>query len=260
MYKRQVINGFIKTTVGKMTFDSADVESMIANGRWEDTIMHEMGHVLGIGTFWSHNKAHSGDITDDKYTGVNALKQWRALGCSGDLPVETDGGLGTAGGHWDEDCLADEMLTGVARSFLPKNSQKLSQLTVASLEDIGFKVDYTAADRYTIDDLAICNQGGKNYCPEHADRDQHTGLPPVRKLRATPRQSRKLSAEGIKMAEMRAAVDLKARRAEHEKIDDKDDDEIFLGGEIIAVLIEEDGELKGTIVTWDQVKDLAQRL
>ena len=38
---------------GEMEFDSADVASMFANGTWTNVILHEIGHILGIGTLWS---------------------------------------------------------------------------------------------------------------------------------------------------------------------------------------------------------------
>src|SRR4051812_41608405 len=38
---------------GTMCFDSADLNAMEATGTLWEVIMHEMGHVLGIGTIWS---------------------------------------------------------------------------------------------------------------------------------------------------------------------------------------------------------------
>ena len=38
------------TVAGVMKFDSADVRGLIDNGKFKDVIVHEMGHVLGVGT------------------------------------------------------------------------------------------------------------------------------------------------------------------------------------------------------------------
>lgn len=38
---------------GVMQFDSADAASMDASGSLDDVILHEMGHVIGIGQLWS---------------------------------------------------------------------------------------------------------------------------------------------------------------------------------------------------------------
>ena len=42
----------ILPTLGSMRFDSADLQSLLDDGTLDDTILHEMGHVLGIGTIW----------------------------------------------------------------------------------------------------------------------------------------------------------------------------------------------------------------
>ena len=60
---------------GIMRFDSADVAQMAANGTLAAVIMHEMGHVLGIGTIWSSLGLRSGY----SYTGAHALAEYRAL-------------------------------------------------------------------------------------------------------------------------------------------------------------------------------------
>ena len=40
------------TSYGTVTIDSADIASMATNGTLMNTVMHEMGHVLGIGSLW----------------------------------------------------------------------------------------------------------------------------------------------------------------------------------------------------------------
>lgn len=40
----------VKAVTGKMTFDSADVNSMLGKGNLNNVILHEMAHVLGVGT------------------------------------------------------------------------------------------------------------------------------------------------------------------------------------------------------------------
>jgi hypothetical protein len=65
------------------------------------------------------------------------------MGCVGNPPIETDFGPGTAGGHWDEECLLDELMTG----FVCQGGDcPLSALTAATLQDLGYTVDVTEAD------------------------------------------------------------------------------------------------------------------
>ncbi len=40
------------TTHGNMTFDSADIANMESNGALMGVVMHEIGHILGVGTLW----------------------------------------------------------------------------------------------------------------------------------------------------------------------------------------------------------------
>src|SRR5262245_38307739 len=45
---------------GIMEFDSADVSSMFNNGTLDEVILHEMGHILGIGTLWDNHDLING--------------------------------------------------------------------------------------------------------------------------------------------------------------------------------------------------------
>ena len=119
------------------------------------------GHILGIGSFWEINKIWTGG----KYQGENANREYRKLLAAQGLkhkddvtvPIETDFGPGTAGGHWDEACLMHELMTG----FLDAGSNVLSAVTVGGLEDLGYVVDYDAAEPYTFEDYdeKECKQG-----------------------------------------------------------------------------------------------------
>ena len=48
---------FIRTStlhslVGQMTFDDADAQALITSERFESIVLHEMLHVVGIGSLW----------------------------------------------------------------------------------------------------------------------------------------------------------------------------------------------------------------
>jgi Ca2+-binding RTX toxin-like protein len=129
-----------------MRFDSADIDQMVASGTFDSVVMHEIGHILGLGTLWSSRGLTSASAD---YIGANALREYRALSgnASADfIPIEHDGGSGTAGSHWDEETFDTELMTGYAES---RNPMPISRMTVGSLEDLGYVVDYAAADSYT---------------------------------------------------------------------------------------------------------------
>lgn len=148
--------GTITTVAGEMAFDFEDIAGLVADGSWEGVILHEMGHIIGIGSLWTLNEVVDGDTLE--YIGQNALDVWtNDWGCDGSPPVEEDGGAGTAGSHWDEDCLVDELMTGFATGLLP-----FSRLTIGSLEDMGYTVDYDAADEYDGSDTTCCNSSSSS--------------------------------------------------------------------------------------------------
>lgn len=125
---------------GTMQFDSADMSNMVSNGTLLRVIMHEMGHVLGIGSLWSTFGFNS---TPGQYTGANALAAYQAVvgGNPAYVPLENGGGAGTFNVHWEEDDFTSELMTGYATG-----SMLLSTITIGALEDLGYTVNYGAAE------------------------------------------------------------------------------------------------------------------
>jgi len=131
--------------LGMMQFDSADLAGMVSKGILQDVIEHEMGHVLGIGTLWQMMGLKSGF----NYTGANAIREYSTLlGTSAtSVPLETTGGPGTAGGHWSEAIFVTELMTGYAQNSPP---MPLSRMTIGSLQDMGYVVNYGSAEPYAL--------------------------------------------------------------------------------------------------------------
>jgi Leishmanolysin/Bacterial pre-peptidase C-terminal domain len=134
---------------GIMQFDSADMASMESSGLLFSVILHEMGHVLGIGTIWEDKGLLSGAGTSNPiFVGAQATAAYNQMfGTSArGVPVENTGGAGTADGHWRETIFTNELMTGWAG---PGTNLPLSRVTVASLADLGYTVNMAAADSYT---------------------------------------------------------------------------------------------------------------
>ena len=132
---------------GTMAFDIADLGLLERNGGLVNVIVHEMGHVLGIGTLWSTMGLLQGSGTANPiFIGPNAMREYGLLlGASGPMPVPVanTGGAGTREGHWRETTFGNELMTG----FLDGGINPLSRVTVAALEDMGYQVNYSAADQ-----------------------------------------------------------------------------------------------------------------
>ena len=141
---------------GVMVFDTADIAALDSVNGLEDVVTHEMGHVLGFGTLWDPTLFDylvgptSSGGTDPHFVGPHALAAFDRIGGAsytggGKVPVENQGGQGTVDGHWRESVFDTELMTGY---FNPSVPNPLSIVTVASLEDEGYLVNYAGADPY----------------------------------------------------------------------------------------------------------------
>ena len=149
--------------VGVMHFDTADIAGSIAIGEFDEIVMHEMGHVLGFGTVWEDlgllvGPARTGG-TDPHFIGAQAVAAFDATGGAGysggvKVPVENCIGLppslpcgaGNFDGHWRETVFDNELMT----AYLDAGANPLSLTTVAAMGDLGYVVNYAAAQSYTV--------------------------------------------------------------------------------------------------------------
>lgn len=135
--------------LGIMEFDEADLANMEASGILGDVILHEMGHVLGIGTLWSYQSLLQGEGGADPYfSGPQAVAAYQGLGATvtNGVPVENTGGGGTRDSHWRETTFGNELMTG----WVNAAPNPLSIVTVRSLADQGYTVNPAAADAYAL--------------------------------------------------------------------------------------------------------------
>ncbi len=137
-----------------MSFDTADLRQMERDRTLRDVITHEMGHVLGIGSVWTHKKLlKNAGTSNPTFAGKAAMREYRTLRGSGSanqrVPVENTGGPGTADSHWRETVFRNELMSG----FISAAGNPLSRMTVGSLEDLGYAVDFNAAEDYALPDL-----------------------------------------------------------------------------------------------------------
>ena len=139
-------------------------------------MLHEIGHVLGIGVYWSMSGAPvttyvENNTTKYYYTGQNALREYTSyipdishtiIG----IPIEDNGGSGTQNVHaeeGDEGIVSsdDRYINGVFHPGLNTElmtgwmdgypvSTPLSRISLGFLHDMGFGVDYSQADNFSI--------------------------------------------------------------------------------------------------------------
>lgn len=145
------------TVVGVMRFDTDDLPRLETDGRLLDVVIHEIGHVLGVGSLWDDfgflvNPSLPGNEgADTHFTGPRGIAAFDAAGGSSfspgsKVPVEnTQGGAGTRDSHWRESVFETELMTGFVDGVNP-----LSAVTVESLGDLGYIVNANLADPYSL--------------------------------------------------------------------------------------------------------------
>ncbi len=146
-----------------MEFDVADATFFDDNyGLWDDIVLHEMIHSLGLGTLWEYQgllttvvddngtKKPTDDIVSYEYTGEMANYYSDVLYNEPVVIIEDSGGSGTAGGHWDEETYFNELMTGYINSI-----NVLSEMSYGALEDLGYEVDYSVTPDFLTPDILL---------------------------------------------------------------------------------------------------------
>ncbi len=148
------------TVVGSMRFDNADLAGLAAQGRLEAVILHEMLHVIGIGTLWDlKGLLADRDLPTVRFTGALAREACATLNsgpnaCAVAVPAEncldlapgTNCGGGTRNSHWKESTFQGELMTG----YLSPGVNPFSAFTIRSLSDIGYEANILAADDFAV--------------------------------------------------------------------------------------------------------------
>jgi hypothetical protein len=167
------VNAFLPAK-GIMSFDTADLAKMQTDGTLLDVITHEMGHVIGIGTIWARKQLLVGaGSVNPTFKGTNAKREYGVLKGTGPVavPVENSGGAGTRDGHWRESVFRNELMSG----FIAAPGNPLSRLTVASLKDLGYVVNLSAAEPYALPNLRAMAESGM--LAARSSDEHHHALP-----------------------------------------------------------------------------------
>jgi len=140
--------------LGSMKFDTEDLTALEADGELGTVILHEMLHVLGVGTIWKSagllgTPSVGNPGADTHFRGPLAIAAFDAAGGTtytggNKVPVENSGSEGSADGHWRQAVFSNELMTPI----LSGTSQPLSAITVQSLADVRYRVDVSKADAY----------------------------------------------------------------------------------------------------------------
>ena len=124
-------------------------KSLEASGQLYYVVLHEMGHVLGIGTLWQSLGLLAGAGTaDPRFLGVHATAEYDTIFGTTATSVPVEGNSSPAGSrdsHWRESVFRSELMTPVINGI----PDPISRVTVGSLWDLGYTVNLNAADVFT---------------------------------------------------------------------------------------------------------------
>jgi len=222
----RVRSGSLLPYHGVMEFDSADVADMIADGTFLGVILHEMGHVLGIGTIWENKGLLVGaGTTNPRFIGSQAVAAYNSIfGTSATgVPVENTGGAGTRDSHWRESVFRTELMTGWVG---PGSDMPLSRVTVGSLADLGYTVNIAAADPFVppsslLSVSTTASSGSTSASVRMDDRVFADWMPAARQRRQERWQS------GLGRSDLASELELQGRRRFEAAVDELFADELF---------------------------------
>merc|ERR1740139_1840564 len=129
-----------------------------------DTMIHEFGHIFGFIAWDQYQKQHLGTangkiIWKGPKTLALARKYYNCATLEG-VPLQSKNGR--VGGHFNEDIMADELMTPYAE----QNGGRASELTISLLEDTKwYKGDYTRAEHWTYLKGQGCSAVSGTACP-----------------------------------------------------------------------------------------------
>ena len=136
--------------------------------------------------------------------------------------------------HWSEECLGNELMTGV----LDFGQNPLSRITIASLEDFGYEVDYDGAEPFS----PSCT------CSDRRSLSDFHGN--VRKLTSgstTPALSEELKQKAIEIGNgiLRKSSGTSAVDG---RISKKDDSVTYVGDMFVSVIMRQEDSYYGVLV------------
>jgi Leishmanolysin len=202
----------------------------------------------GLGVYWDDQGVAGSLASKCPYTGVNANREYKAISGCNAVPLEDEASK-AACSHWDEECLVDELMTGV---LVRGSTPMLSRITIGSLQDLGFQVDYSKADSYTKANLGPGCTCARRRSLMEMSHGETLHLGGLRRSGENGNVKRKISTSahqaamefGQSLLAERAAAHYANRRTQEETVSEA----IYVGHKVVSVLIYDQDDVYGVVV------------
>lgn len=126
-------------------FDVADIADLERSGELFSVVQHELLHGLGFGNLWeAKGLVDYAGTPLAQYNGKEAVEAFQEMGGLTDNIALENQGQGSAGLHWNENIMQDEVMTADYNNGKGGNAP-VSTVTIASLADLGYEVNLDKA-------------------------------------------------------------------------------------------------------------------
>jgi len=147
----------LQPLLGYLHLDQDDVDRMESDGLLLAVATHELAHALGFRDhYWNRvgllRNPSLPDMpnADTHFAGHLSIAAFDAAGGAGHagakVPVENGAERGLSDHHWRQSVFGDELMT----PFLTGDSQPLSVITIEAMYDLGYEVNLTEAEAYSL--------------------------------------------------------------------------------------------------------------
>ncbi|BAY34079.1 type I secretion target GGXGXDXXX repeat protein domain protein [Nostoc carneum NIES-2107] len=140
--------GHIIPISGKLALSSSYLNTLNTVSNYTpDIIIHEIGHALGLVSFLNSSSVEkaTGTYKANTYAGW-AYGELRGTFSQTAIPLTTGIGVGSDYIHWKEEVFGSETMTHITKGA----TSAFSQLSLAALRDIGWNVNFGAAQPYSL--------------------------------------------------------------------------------------------------------------
>ncbi|MBD2213133.1 pre-peptidase C-terminal domain-containing protein [Nostoc linckia FACHB-104] len=140
--------GHILPTSGQLTLSSSYLNTLnTVTNYTPDIIIHEIGHALGLVGLLNSSDVDpaTGTYKANTYAGW-AYGELRGTFSQTAIPMTTGIGVGSDYLHWKEEVFGSETMTHITKGA----ASSFSQLSLAALRDIGWNLNYGAAQPYSL--------------------------------------------------------------------------------------------------------------